>query len=141
VGNTKSGAAVFDDYAHHPTEIKKTLSSLRERYPEANIICVFQPHTFSRTKKMFDEFITSFTDASRVILTDIYASQREPFDASITSKQLADRLVESGNTTVYLPMLTDVVQYITHEELGSDAIIVTMGAGDVYQVAYDVIMP
>lgn len=135
IGQTSNGASVFDDYAHHPTEIKKTLASLRERYKQSNIICIFQPHTFSRTKLLFSEFCTSFTDANMVILTDIYASQREPFDSSITSQQLANK-IGLKQTAVYLPKVSDVIQYLQEKNLGPDSILVTMGAGDVYQIAY-----
>lgn len=138
VGKTKNGAAVFDDYAHHPTEIQKTLISLRERYKDKNIVCIFQPHTFSRTKLLFEDFSSSFTDASLVILTDIYPSKREPFDSSISSKMLADA-VSAKQSVLYLPKLTDVVQYLHEKQFGNDTIIITMGAGDVYQIAYDLV--
>ncbi len=138
VGKMKSGAAIFDDYAHHPTEIRKTLKSLRQRYPESNILCVFQPHTFSRTKLLFEEFSSSFTDASFVILSDIYPSKREPFDSTISSQHLADA-VSPRQSVLYLPKLSDVVQYLQEKQFGTDTIIVTMGAGDVYQIAYELV--
>lgn len=136
VGKTISGAHVFDDYAHHPTEIQKTLKALRERYPQSHIVCVFQPHTFSRTKLLFDQFKGSFKAADAVVLTDIYASQREPFDPTISSKHLAEAM---GPATVYFPLLQEVLDYLKKKEYHSDTIVVTMGAGDVYKVAYELV--
>ncbi len=138
VGKMKSGAAVFDDYAHHPTEIRKTLATVRERYKDKNIVSIFQPHTFSRTKLLFEDFSSSFSDASFVILADIYPSKREPFDAFVSSKYLA-QAVSLVQQVLYLPKLSDVVQYLREKQFGSDTIILTMGAGDVYQIAYEII--
>lgn len=138
VGKTRAGAYVFDDYAHHPTEIKKTLAALRSRYEEMNIICVFQPHTFSRTKLLFEEFIDSFSDTDVLILADIYASKREAFDPSISSKDLV-AAIKNPATVLYLPSLSDVVQYVSQNQFGSNTIIITMGAGDVYQIAYELV--
>lgn len=136
IGQTISGAHVYDDYAHHPTEIQKTLSALRKRYEKSNIICVFQPHTYSRTKILFDQFKDSFSDASSVILTDIYASQREGVDSSVSSKMLKDAI---GSQALYFPTLNEVTDYLEKKAYGSDTILVTMGAGDVYTVAYELV--
>lgn len=138
VGETKEGAYVFDDYAHHPTEIRKTILSLKQRYPTSNIICVFQPHTFSRTKLLFDEFSSSFEGTDKVILTDIYASQREAFDPTISARDLV-KAISSKQQALYLPNLSDVVQYVSKNQFGSDIILITMGAGDVYQIAYELV--
>lgn len=137
IGQTESGAYVYDDYAHHPTEINKTLTALRERYKDMNIICVFQPHTFSRTKLLFGEFKDSFSQINAVFLTDIYASQRELFDSSISSNQLSEAISQKQRS-IYLPKLEDVIEYIKKKQFGSDTIIVTMGAGDVYKIAYEI---
>lgn len=138
VGNTQEGAAVFDDYAHHPTEIKKTLEALRERYQNSNIICVFQPHTFSRTKLLFKEFTNAFDAVNTVIFTDIFASAREAFDNTVSSKDLQIAANKKQNA-LYLPSLDDVTAYFRQEKPKSDTIIVTMGAGNVYQIAYAII--
>ena len=140
VGKMPTRAYVFDDYAHHPTEIKKTLAALRDRYKDMNIICVFQPHTFSRTKLLFEEFASSFQDVNTLILTDIYASKREAFDSSISSKDLANAIT-SPTDVLYLPSLSDVVQYVHKKQFDANTILVTMGAGDVYQIAYELIQP
>ncbi len=132
-GQLESGAYVFDDYAHHPTEISKTLGALRMRYPQKKIIAVFQPHTYSRTKALFTEFTTAFQDANEVILVDIYGSLREVKDTSISSKLLANVISQNKNNTYYIPTIEEVASYINKEKPDENAVIVFMGAGDVYK--------
>ena len=134
IGDIRTGAKVYDDYAHHPTEISKTLGALRKQYPKKKIICVFQPHTYSRTKKLFDDFIHSFRDVDQVILTDIYASLRELKDDSVTSQKLAFAMKSYHKDVLYLPDLGDVIKYINENRFRSDTILVTMGAGDIYKI-------
>lgn len=135
VGTLLSGALLYDDYAHHPTEIQKSLSALKKSFPRHKIISIFQPHTFSRTKKLFTEFGRAFTDADIVAISDIYSSLREPFDETISSKDLVEEIEKTGKKTVYLPKLQDVVEYIIQQNFGEDAVVVTMGAGDIYKVS------
>src|SRR5204862_890983 len=89
IGELVTGAEVYDDYAHHPTEIRKTLTTLRTQYPNKKIVCIFQPHTYSRTKMLFNEFSKAFENIDElfVIITDIYASLRENPDPSASSGQ------------------------------------------------------
>jgi len=136
LGELASGAKVYDDYAHHPTEIKKTLLTLRTQYPKKKIVCIFQPHTYSRTKMLFDEFQKAFgnIDELFVIITDIYASLREQRDETVSGKMLAEAMSSSQKDVHYLASLSDVVQYINEKKLRSDTILVTMGAGDVYTI-------
>ncbi len=134
MGMLGSGALVYDDYAHHPTEIKKTLSSLKLRYPRKKIICIFQPHTYSRTKKLFDEFIRSFSGVETVLVTDIYTSLREEPDSSVSSKILCEEINKFNKEAIYLPSLSDVIKYLDKTKPRSDNIIVTMGAGDIYKI-------
>lgn len=132
IGDLMTGAKVYDDYAHHPTEIAKTLQALRLQYPKKKIICIFQPHTYSRTKTLFDSFLKVFAPIDTVILTDIYASLREDVDTTISSGILADAMRRHHKDVLYAPELSDVVQYINENRFRSDTVIVTMGAGDVY---------
>lgn len=134
IGELISGAKVYDDYAHHPTEIAKTLGALRKQYPKKKIICIFQPHTYTRTKKLFDEFMKVFNDVDSVVLADIYASLREEPDPSVSSKQLAYALSTHHKEVIFKPTLDDVVQYINEKRLRSDTVLVTMGAGDIYTI-------
>jgi UDP-N-acetylmuramate--alanine ligase len=134
IGDLASGAKVYDDYAHHPTEIKKTLQALRKQYPKKKIICIFQPHTFSRTKTLFNQFLRVFSEVDTILLTDIYASLREGTDETVNSKQLADAMNQHHKDIIYSPTHSDVVQYINENRFRSDTILVTMGAGDIYTI-------
>jgi len=90
-GITKNGALVYDDYGHHPTEVKATLAGAREFFGKKNIVVVFQPHLYSRTKLLLNDFATAFSDADEVLIAPIYAA-REKLDASITSEMLAQKI-------------------------------------------------
>jgi UDP-N-acetylmuramate--alanine ligase len=132
VGTLSSGVLVFDDYAHHPTEIQKTLKAFREKFSTERIICVFQPHTYSRTKSLFEQFSNSFNDVDAVILTNIYASLREKPDLSISMQDLTNKI---GKKALFLPSLSDVVKYLNNQNFGENDILITMGAGDVYKIS------
>jgi len=135
VGKLQFGALLFDDYAHHPTEIKKTLKAFKEEFPDYKIICIFQPHTYSRTKSLFEQFVNSFNDADVVILTNIYASLREKKDPSVSSELLFKTMENRYSNVVFLPEIEDVVEYIDKKKYGGDTVIITMGAGDVYKIS------
>ncbi len=134
IGDLKTGAKVYDDYAHHPTEIIKTLGALRKQYPKKKIICIFQPHTYTRTKKLFEDFTRAFGSVDGVILTEIYASLREREDPTVSSKHLAQAMSNFHKAVFYFPNLADVVKYINENRFRSDTVLVTMGAGDVYTI-------
>ncbi|MCL5435242.1 MAG: UDP-N-acetylmuramate--L-alanine ligase [Patescibacteria group bacterium] len=135
VGKLASGASLYDDYAHHPTEIKQTLSAFRKTFPKEKIICIFQPHTYSRTKSLFEQFSSSFKDADIVILTNIYPSLREEKDETVSSGLLAESVAKFNKNVLYLPELSDVVEYIDKNSFGKDTIIISMGAGNVYKIS------
>lgn len=135
VKQLKEGALLFDDYAHHPTEIKKTLLAFKKTYPESKILCIFQPHTYSRTKKLFEQFITSFGSSDEIILADIYSSLREEKDASVSSAMLKDRISEKGQKVSYFSNTEDMVEYVANKKYDGKWIILTMGAGDIYKIA------
>lgn len=134
IGQLITGASVYDDYAHHPTEIKTTLHSLRVQYPNKKIIVIFQPHTYSRTKKLFEDFITSFASVDTVILVDIYSSLREVVDPEVSSQKLYESLKREHRNALYLQNLLDVIKYINQNRFRSDTVIVSMGAGDIYKI-------
>lgn len=133
-GVLAAGGLVYDDYAHHPTEVKKTLEAFRSLYPDKKIVCIFQPHTFSRTKLLFEDFLYSFEAADTVILTDIFASKREAKDESVSSEKLAVALADKHENVILIPKLADVVQYIKEKKFSADTVCITMGAGDVYKI-------
>ena len=134
VGTLSSGAMLYDDYAHHPTEIRKTLETFKKIYPNKKIVCIFQPHTYSRTKSLFEQFIVSFNAADIVILVDIFPSARENIDNSISSKLLADRVSRIHKNVIYIPELKDVVKYVDQNTFGREFVLITMGAGDIYEI-------
>lgn len=127
---------VIDDYAHHPTEIKATLKALRNS-TNGRIFCIFQPHTFTRTKILLNSFSEAFKDADLTIIADIYAA-RELDNGEVHSKDLANRIKEKGNNAIYLGSFEDIENYIM-KEAKDDDIVLTMGAGNVYQIGKDLL--
>jgi UDP-N-acetylmuramate--alanine ligase len=121
---------LYDDYAHHPSEIAATLSAAREWYPHSRIIAIFQPHTFSRTKTLLTEFSKAFDAADIVLMVDIYPSARESYDKSITSKMIVDRIHSPQLSAKYLASQADVLEELDVSIRKGD-IIITMGAGDI----------
>lgn len=130
---TKGGVNYFDDYAHHPCQIKNTLEATRDWFPDKRIICVFQPHTYSRTKALFKDFAKSFTQANVVILTDIYPSAREEFDPTINSRFLSMEIKKHQANVHYLANFRDLINFLEKETKPGD-IVMTMGAGDIYKI-------
>ena len=132
IGTLMSGAQLFDDYAHHPTEIQKALKAFREKFPNSKIVCIFQPHTYSRTKSLFEQFSDSFKDVDIVILTNIYSSLREKPDPTVSMENLATKI---GKKALFIPKLNDVIKYINNQSYGYNVVLITMGAGDVYKIS------
>lgn len=124
------GITVIDDYAHHPTEIKVTLAAARTHFPDCPIWAVFQPHTFSRTLALLDEFVQVFAEADHVIIVDIFAS-RERNEGVIDSQEIVRRMRHPD--TRYIGSLAEAATYLANH-LASPAVLITMGAGDGYQV-------
>jgi len=130
------GVTVVDDYAHHPTEIEATLHAA-QNIPHERIWCVFQPHLFSRTKALLHEFAHALKLADKVIVTDIYPA-REVDLGEVSSLDLV-RLVEKAQSDcMYIPSFFDVIDYLDKELLPGD-IVITMGAGDIYQVGEELL--
>lgn len=128
---TLCGAQVYDDYAHHPTEIKATIDTAKSK-ANGKIICVFQPHTYSRTKAFFNDFAGSFHGIDTLILADIYAA-REKDDGSISSKMLADKINESLTDCSYIESFEKIADRLKAIASENDTIIV-MGAGDIVKL-------
>lgn len=122
---------VVDDYAHHPSEIVATLNAARKNKCNS-IWCVFQPHTYTRTKALLAEFSKAFDNADSVIIADIYAA-REVDNGEIHSRMLAEKLVDNGRNAVYFPDFDSIVNYLGRNVLPGD-LILTMGAGDIHKV-------
>lgn len=130
VGNI-NGASIYDDYGHHPTEIKATAIALKKKtYHESWV--VFQPHTYSRTKSLLDEFADSLTYFDNIIITDIYAA-RETNTYNVSSEDIVQKLKEFGRKSIYIKDFNDIVSYLK-EHVQKDDIILTLGAGTVTKI-------
>jgi UDP-N-acetylmuramate--alanine ligase len=125
-----NGIAIVDDYAHHPTEIRTTLAAARARYPERRIWAVWQPHTYSRTEALFDEFTQAFKDADQVIVTEVYAAreQSDGFSAQQLVKKMQHSLVH------FSPDLEEAAGYLLNHLQSGDVVLV-LSAGDADQIS------
>ena len=129
-----NGIYIFDDYAHHPTEIKATLSGARARFPEARIWAVWQPHTYSRTKTLFLDFARAFKDANEVIVTEVYAA-REP-KQDFTSAEIVSSMPHLS--ALYIETLSEVTDHLL-KNLQHGDIVLVLSAGDADQISTDVL--
>lgn len=130
-GKTKNGAEVYDDYAHHPTAIKKTIHAARER-TTGKLIVAFHPHTYSRTRDLFDEFTTAFEGVDKVLIAPIFAA-REPDDGVTTSEKLAEHIRATGVDAIAGTF--EEIEEVLGNEAGEGDVVITMGAGDIYTIA------
>jgi len=130
------GFTIIDDYAHHPTEISATLKTAR-RYPHNKTWCVFQPHTYSRTKAFFNEFAEALTIADNVILLDIFAA-RETDTLGMSSKDLADAVRALGTNAYYFPSFEEAENFILGNCCPGD-LVITMGAGNVVNIGEELL--
>lgn len=129
------GAVVLDDYGHHPSEITATLSAVRQFYPKGRIFAVFQPHQYSRTRFFLEDFAHSFVLADEVIVPEIFfVRDSEESRRSVSSKDLVQKLIAVRKRARFIPSFNDVVSYLK-ENVGEGDIVLTIGAGPVYQVA------
>jgi len=133
-----NGAKVYDDYAHHPTEIKATIESAL-KLPHNKIYTIFQPHTYSRTKSLFNEFVKTFTDSDCALFLDIYAS-RESLDTSITTQMLVDEINNSSENpnALYVSSFDEAIEYIKNNAKEGD-IVLTIGAGTVTKISHELV--
>lgn len=127
----KNDIIVIDDYAHHPTEIKATLAAAK-KVKHNKTWCIFQPHTYSRTKFLFDEFGDAFFDADEIIIADIYAA-REIDDGTVNAKQLAERIKKTGKSAHYVGNFDEILSYLQNHCQKGD-LLLTVGAGDVNKI-------
>ena len=125
------GVTIIDDYAHHPTEIKATLSAAK-RYPANSVWCVFQPHTYTRTKAFLHEFAEALSLADHVVLADIYAA-REANPGDISSKDILKLLQDLETDVYYFPSFDEIENFLL-EKCNNGDLLITMGAGDVVTI-------
>jgi len=134
---TLNDAPVYDDYAHHPTEIRATIDAARELYPERRIVLAFQPHTHSRTAALFDEFAKSLGLADAVVFLPIYAARKETKGTS-SSRELSVKSLEFVSDSTYADSLEKAEQ-ILRKKITAEDVLVVMGAGDVSKLATNLI--
>ncbi len=131
-----NGVTVVDDYAHHPTEISATLAAA-EKYPHEHLWCVFQPHTYSRTRALLKEFASALSAAETVILADIYAA-REKDPGDISSKTLQKEINDLGGNALYFSSFDEIKKFLLEKCIHGD-LLITMGAGNVVDIGEDLV--
>ena len=131
-----NGISIIDDYAHHPSEITATLIAARN-YPHNNLWCVFQPHTYTRTRAFLKEFAASLSLADKVIVTEIYAA-REKDPGDISSKDLYDELIKLGVEAYHISSFEEIKKFILNNCIDGDMLI-TMGAGNVVDIGEELL--
>ena len=128
---TFNGVTIIDDYAHHPTEIRTTLEAVKN-YPHREHWCIFQPHTYTRTKAFFEDFAKALSLADHVILADIYAA-RETDTLGVSSALLAEEIAKLGTDCHYFPSFDEIQEFVKSHCIHGD-LLITMGAGDVVNI-------
>ncbi len=132
VKGERDGILVVDDYGHHPTEIRATLDAVRQGWPERRLVVAFQPHRYTRTQALFDEFTTAFHRTDVLVLTDIYPASEQPIEG-VTSERLAAAIKEHGQRQVSLvPSVDDLPDHLAGLLQEGD-LLLTLGAGNIVQ--------
>ncbi len=135
-GKLKNGAIIIDDYAHHPTEIAASLDTAR-KLKDKRVVCIFQPHTYTRTKAFLKEFGAALSKADLVVLADIYAA-REQDVYGVSSKDVASEVKKNGTESLYFSTFEEIEKYIEKNSTPKD-LLITMGAGDVFKIGEDLL--
>ena len=133
-----SGVAVFDDYGHHPQEIKVTLRAVREAWPENRLVVLFQPHRYTRTHHLEEAFRTAFYDADRVFVAPVYAAGEAPIEG-VSSEKLAEGIRAHGHRSCDAVDGLEEASDRLFEEVRSGDIVLTLGAGDVWQAGRELL--
>lgn len=128
---TLNGVTIIDDYAHHPTEIRATMEAAKN-YPHREIWCIFQPHTYTRTKAFFHDFAKSLSLADHIVLADIYAA-RETDTLGMSSALLCEEIKKLGADCHYFQTFSEIEDFVKSNTVHGDMLI-TMGAGDVVNI-------
>ena len=128
-------AVVYDDYGHHPTEIAADISALREKYPKRKLMVVFQPHQVSRTKLLFDDFVTALSGADNIVITDIYKVAGREEKEDVSSEMLVSALKKKDKNAGYVGLPYDNVSRYIKEKVGANDLVLTLGATEINEVA------
>lgn len=134
---TLNGFMIIDDYAHHPSEIRATLKAARE-VAQRELYVVFQPHTYSRTKAFFHDFVSALSMADHIILADIYSASREKDPGDIHSRDLAEALRRQGADAYYFGSFEEIEKFLLKKCCPQD-LLITMGAGDIVTIGEDLL--
>jgi len=130
-----NGVTILDDYAHHPTEIKASLKAIRQHYQPNRLWCIFQPHQYSRTRFLLDDFAESFKLADITIMPEIYfVRDSQQSRKEVNSQVLVDRIRARGSEAMFIDGFEAICDYLT-KQVHSGDVVVTMGAGDIWKVA------
>ncbi|MCI5145270.1 MAG: UDP-N-acetylmuramate--L-alanine ligase, partial [Candidatus Electrothrix sp. AR3] len=133
VKGEKQGILVIDDYGHHPTEIQATLDAIREGWPDRRLVVVFQPHRYSRTKGLFDEFSMAFYRADVLIMADIYAAGEAPLEG-VSSTTLLEAIKQHGQRHAYYHSDLNTLPPYLFDFIEENDLVLTLGAGNIVQV-------
>lgn len=132
------GVLVIDDYGHHPTEIRATLDAVREGWPERRVVVAFQPHRYSRTAGLFNDFVTAFRRADVLVLTDIYAASEQPIEG-VTAERLQEAIKQHGQRqTLFIPELVRQPDALL-QHLESGDLLLTLGAGNIVRAGEQIL--
>ncbi|HEV7449561.1 MAG TPA: cyanophycin synthetase, partial [Candidatus Paceibacterota bacterium] len=129
-GTLPAGATLYDDYAHHPTAIARTITAAKEKWPGKKIAVFFHPHTYSRTRDLFAEFATALATADTAYILPVFAAREEP-DPSVSHEKLAEATNAQGGHAKAVSGMDETTTIL--KTLGADTVAFTMGAGDVYK--------
>lgn len=139
VGKTPAGNLLMSDYGHHPTEIRVTLDALKKHFPKKHLYVIFQPHQYSRTIELLDDFCTCFDDADSLLIPDIYFSRDSKEDvAHMPVERFIDALKQRYPNTIHgggLEQTKDII--LKHDQKNTDTLYLLLGAGDVDNLRYD----
>ncbi len=131
-----NGFTIIDDYAHHPQEIAATIEAAK-KYPHRKLWIAFQPHTYSRTAALLDDFAGALSQADEIVLADIYAA-REKNTIGISSDDLRKHMLEQNTNVYYIPEFADIEKFLL-ERVKEGDVLITMGAGNIYEVGEDLL--
>jgi len=133
-GETADGMVIYDDYAHHPTEVRASIEAIKGLYLNKKLTVVFQPHLYSRTKALFADFAKCFHGADQIVLLPIYFAREDP-DESISSGKLAEAICQAGDKAIAFTDFELAEGYLRGQTFGENDVFVTMGAGEAYKIA------
>jgi UDP-N-acetylmuramate--alanine ligase len=132
------GVMVMDDYGHHPTEIRATLSAIKEAWPEKRLVVLFQPHRYTRTQALYKEFLTAFHQADFLVMTDIYAASEDPIPG-VNSEGLLSEIKRHGQRHIHFVSAVDGLAEELLPLLVEGDLVLTLGAGDIVRAGEELV--